>query len=161
MSTALDFMDEDGDPIIRPRDGYRAELYESFDKLLLILTMRVRGSVTESVHVRSWPTPVSARDKGDAARLLLLLEAVARFLTTGGGTREIGEMLAAIESEGVGALSFGEPWYLLDSAICGEAVAIEHTFANDRSSEVLRWTEDQFVEVIPMVEFLNDLERNG
>lgn len=92
-----------------------------------------------SIEVASWSYPTPA-DSGACQRLKLVLDAVCRYLTTGGTWEEMGSAFKKMHKVAQGGLTF-PGWYLMTSYSTTEG-GYEHFFAKaDGSDEGMLWSE--------------------
>jgi hypothetical protein len=102
-----------------------------------------------TVEVKEWRGATEA-DQGEAERLYLVLDAVARYLTTGGNWGELHSALARVRKIAVNGLVF--PGYHYSTGYStvdedGNAGGFEHLFVkDDGSGTACVWTEPYYNE---------------
>lgn len=111
------------------------------------------------VEIQRWNKPLSDADYGEKRRIILLLEAMCRFLNTGGSFRHIDFLVAQLrETTAGGSREFGFPdYHLIDSSLNDDG-DFEHVFASDTSPYAVRWVEGEFLDVVPLADMKRELD---
>lgn len=159
-------LDRWGEIAIRPTDGFRAEFIDSVDGAFIVyLVFRAGGEVQDKWEVVRYSYELNQhstnRAYASAQRATLLLDAMGRFLNTGGDLTDFHCIMASVRAlarQGkIGQLSFGDGFELLSTTILGQ---ISH-WMSDRSGSSVNWVEDEFVDFIPTEEVLNQLQEEA
>ena len=96
-----------------------------------------------TVEIKEWKHPTPA-DMGACNRLQLVLDAIARYLTTGGTWEELASSAEAMRRLAVGGLKF--PGYHLLESTSNTEGDYEHLFVKDGTTNCVLWVEDQFID---------------
>jgi hypothetical protein len=137
-----------------PKDGFHVVLAENAGLLGVYCVCYAGGEVTNpfvgahygdspedpldgSVMIQCWPSPTEGQ-RGQAIRLQLVLDAVARYLTTGGRWRDLYDAVKLMEPIAVGGIDFGD-FHLVESYVTTEGV-YQHVFAKE-GGEAILWEE--------------------
>lgn len=85
----------------------------------------------QTAEVARWVSPTPA-DRGDCARLGLVMDAVCRYLNTGGSWEQLGRSLSALRRVVPGGLSF--PGYRYVEGVFNTDMVCEHLFVREPAS---------------------------
>lgn len=132
-------------------DGIHVNQIEVGSRITLWLTTRVNGEVAllpdrtsqeASVPLREYIDPPTPAIRGDANRLRLVLDSVARYLSTGGTMAELAQALLDMRRIGIDGLKLGD-WQLWDSysTVSGD---YEHFFVHKDTQEAVVWAEPTY-----------------
>ena len=91
----------------------------------------------QTAEVARWVSPTPA-DRGDCARLGLVMDAVCRYLNTGGSWEQLGRSLSALRRVVPGGLSF--PGYRYVEGVFNTDMVCEHLFVREPASVPLEDT---------------------
>lgn len=135
-----------------PKDGFRIEPVETPAVASLHVLARQGGEVVPlfgaspedaTVCVATWESPQPA-DLGAANRLRLCLDAVCRYLTTGGNWDELNRSMQVMQEVARGGLLY--PGYHLLESYSNTEGDYEHIFVRNGSNQAVLWVEDKFIE---------------
>ncbi len=175
-NTKTDNMNTDGDNLdnrlllCEPDDGMRVRQRAGGVGLGLEVFFRVGGELAplpggaEFVEVQTWPES-GPRDAGACLRLQLLLEAVARYLNTGGDWAELERTLRRTRAAVPWSLN-SDPYHLLMTDLTADVqpdgtvlrIGYEHYFLKEGATEGVLWSEGLFVESVDLHEHLRRFE---
>lgn len=102
-----------------------------------------KGPEDATVEIKEWKNPTPA-DLGACNRLQLVLDAVCRYLTTGGTWEELAKAMMAMRTVAYDGLVF--PGYHLLESQPNSDNDYEHTFVKDGTSLAVLWVEDAFID---------------
>lgn len=91
-----------------------------------------------TVQIAEWMGPGPA-EFGQCTRLRLVLEAVARYLTTGGCWDELTQAMRAMSKVAINGMAY-PGYHLLESYVTSEW-AYQHIFVRDGTNEAVLWEE--------------------
>ena len=114
------------------------------------------------VEVESWPK-AGPRETGACLRLQLVLEAVARYLNTGGDWDELLRALRRVRAAFPWSF-YTSPYHFLMSDLTADVAAdgtvlrigYEHYFLKEGTTEGVLWSEDMFIEAANLHEYLKN-----
>jgi len=141
----------EGDPFrgLEGKDGFHVVKIES-GPVLMLSCMAYAGGVPcnpvsdnpndASVEILEIHDPTPAHH-GAVTRLHLVLDAVARYLTTGGRWRELDAALKTMEKVAVGGLVF--PGYHLTTSYSTIDGTYQHVFTKDGTRDAVLWEEPE------------------
>lgn len=146
--------DESVDPFDRLHcgDGFRVNRVEIGGNVSLHICAYQDGVVANlfdvapedaSVEVAEWKDP-SPADLGASTRLELVLDAICRYLTTGGNWNELGDAVSRMKRVAVGGIVYAG-YHLLESYSNTEG-DYEHIFVKNGTTDAVLWVEDQFID---------------
>lgn len=108
---------------LKPGDGYSVTLVDENDSLGLYFNLRLGeryvkmigmdDNPTITIKLATWEEP-NEYARGEAARLYLVTDAIARFFNTGGEWELLGIVFSALQKNGVGTADFS-PYRLIRS----------------------------------------------
>lgn len=146
---------------LEPGDGLRVERIEHELRLSLYVSCYSGGLPSpinpasdeednQSLCVWHADDP-GRRDRGACARTQLLLEAVARFITTGGSLLEAQDLLTQLQQSLLHEAQFSYPgWCYADGTIDSDG-RFTHLWVSDcwqgEETAAVRWVEDSFIDV--------------
>jgi hypothetical protein len=145
-----------------PRDGYRVDLIDLHSSLTLALTLVHDAEyLIEAATLATWEEP-DERERGECERLHMLLEAVARYLTTGGSWDDLVPALGKMRHAAPRPLVY-PGWYYHSGEIMFDefvqAVVGVHVFVSNSdlgsATKAVRWAETLFIDQTTV----GDLER--
>jgi hypothetical protein len=157
------------DPLLAsdPADGYRVVPQELGAAVAWLEIQLLSGGETVpgfqegalSVELTSWSNP-DAPQFGERSRLQFVLEAVCRYLNTGGDWEDLKRVLMVMMAVAPGGRHLGG-YYYLGGELNSEGV-FEHLFAKgDGSGAAVRWVENQFVEPVDLSKLDFELDDEG
>lgn len=129
------------------KDGYHVVRVEVGNVLTLSCIAYAGGTLTNlvsgdpadgSVEILELIDPTKAQ-RGAAIRLQLVLDAVARYLTTGGQWDALGDALATMRKVASGGLVF--PGYHLIDSYSTTTGTYQHVFQKDGTDDAILWEE--------------------
>jgi hypothetical protein len=146
--------EESTDPFDRLHcgDGFRVNRVELGGNVSLHICAYQDGVVSNlfnvppedaSVEVAEWRDP-SPADLGASTRLELVLDAICRYLTTGGNWNELNDAVGRMKRVAVGGIVYAG-YHLLESYSNTEG-DYEHIFVKNGTTEAVLWVEDQFID---------------
>jgi len=101
------------------------------------------------------------RKVGDKIRTKLLLEAICRFLNTGGELQSVITMARYLKAFTRQGMQLEIPgFYLLESHVNDDG-EFEHLFSSEKGIDGIRWVEHRFIEPVRLVDELNEVEASG
>lgn len=144
MTDIFDRLDaKDGFHIVQIDQGMAVSLHcQAYGGGRLYNLVDEKNPDLATVQVKEWlgPGPV---DYGECARLRLVLDAVARYLTTGGSWDELTDGLKTMSRVALNGMAYNG-YHLLDSYVTvGEAV-YQHIFVKDGTDEAILWEEPTY-----------------
>lgn len=108
---------------LKPGDGYSVTLVDENDSIGLYFNLRLGekyvkmigmdNDATVTIKLATWEEP-NEYARGEAARLYLVTDAIARFFNTGGEWELLGIVFSALQKNGVGTADFS-PYRLIRS----------------------------------------------
>lgn len=146
--------EESSDPFDRLHcgDGFRVNRVEIGGNVSLHVCAYQDGVVANlfdvqpedaSVEIAEWKDP-SPADLGASTRLELVLDAICRYLTTGGNWNELNDAVSRMKRVAVGGIVYAG-YHLLESYSNTEG-DYEHIFVKNGTTEAVLWVEDQFID---------------
>lgn len=96
-----------------------------------------------TVEIKEWKDPTPA-DMGACNRLQLALDAIARYLNTGGSWEELATAVEVMKRLAAAGLRF--PGYHLLESVSNTEGDYEHLFVRDGTTDCVLWVEDQFID---------------
>lgn len=111
-----------------------------------------------TVEIKDWANAQPA-DCGAAKRLQHVLDAVCRYLNTGGNWDEFGAAIERLRKVARGGLRF-PGYHLLDSYL-NDAGNFEHIFVRTGTNKAVLWVEGEFIEPKTLEEILREQEEAG
>ncbi len=139
-----------------PEDGFRVLDVSVGDRYALYVVFRNEGVRVdlpgrEMQAFLLWeiesPTP---EQLGEKARIKLLVDAMCRYVNTGGDPNTICDWGMRLKDACNGAIvSMPGDYKLIDSDINSEG-RYEHLFRSAHSNQIVRWVENQFLDVFPL-----------
>lgn len=143
------FEPEDPFDKMDPKDGFHVVKIEAAGTLAIYCQTYGGGeqiNIVDTLHpenasvmIASWENPSEA-DQGEATRLTRCLDAVARYLTTGGTWQQLEDGMRMMRRVALGNLVF-TGYHLLDSYLTADGT-YQHIFVkDDQSGEAVLWEE--------------------
>lgn len=137
---------------LHPSDGIRIKRVQSGDRVSLHVGIWQEGELinpfgatpeaaTEELAEGSAEVPA---ELGRLTRLELVVDSVARYLTTGGNWDELQEALRRMQVTAPGGLSY--PGYELLDSYSDTAGNYEHIFVRSGTNDAVLWVEDEFID---------------
>ena len=140
-----------------PKDGFRVKQVDFPTKNPTSISLHIcayvggelqnifpdRGPEEATVEIKEWkhPTP---EDMGACNRLQLVLDAICRYLNTGGNWEELTRAMVAMKTVAFGGLVF--PGYHLLESQPNSDNDYEHIFVKDGTDRAVLWVEDCFID---------------
>lgn len=149
-----------------PEDGFRVLDVIVADRHALYVVLRTDGVRVDlpgrelEAYLMWGQTAPTPEQLGDKARTKLLIDAMCRYVNTGGTTADLcgwGERLKYACNGAVMTMPGG--FKLIDSILNTEGNH-EHLFQSEQSNQIIRWTEQQFFDVFPRVELQREVAEN-
>ena len=167
---------------LKPGDGYTATLVEQEKAIGVYFNLRLNDQYVrlidtpdaqrETLTLGSWTVPHQFQ-RGEAYRLHLLADAVARFFNTGGCWEELGVMFSCLQKNGVGSADH-TPYQLIKSFLAisvddttDAEITTTYTYVHDyapidkpldETTPIIEVNESTGVSVVPYRELLDDGE---
>ena len=137
------------------RDGYHVRDYDGEDGISLWLELTLNGVVQQEISRKMWHaskgTPITF-GRRDQARALL--EAVARYLNTGGSTGFLEEVAREVcHTPSIDWATKG--FYLFTTQQAAEA---RHIFFNEKTGKAIDWQEDDLITPCTIEDILDEFE---
>lgn len=129
---------------IDPKDGYHVHIVEFATLLSLYATHYEQGQRVDrevedgTLLIRECENPVG-KDHGEFKRLYLVLDSVARYLTTGGSWEELIGAMQSMKKIAPGGYVF--PGYHLSDSYSCDGGEYQHVFVKDGTKEAVVWEE--------------------
>ena len=152
---------------LHPGDGFRVKRVELYDDVSLHLCAYQSGELANlfnvepdkaSVEIKEWRKATPA-DLGASTRLELVMDAVCRYLTTGGNWDELNLALSAARQVAVGGIVYAG-YHLLESYSNTEG-DYEHIFVKNGTTQAVLWVEDQFIDRKTLEQIRHEQEEEG
>jgi hypothetical protein len=137
---------------LEPNDGFKIIHNELGNDLSLHIGVNYRGELSNlhdrdpedaTVEIAEWKDP-SPAEAAECTRLQLVLEGVARYLSTGGNWNELNAALERMRMIATGGIQYAG-YHLLDSYLNTEG-DFEHIFVQTGTNNAVLWVEGQFLE---------------
>lgn len=121
------------------RDGFHVVRVDRPTRLVLAVVTVDRGSVVSAGPLADFGVP-GPKARGRCDRLLLVLDAVCRYLTTGGGWDELRPALERLAAAAPSGLCY--PGYYLATSYLTDTGDYQHVFVkDDGSGRAVLWQE--------------------
>ena len=142
-----------------PDDGFRVRETVAGDEHALHIGLLADGRPVRD-FTEAWKVVApNAKQYGEKQRVRLLLEALCRFLSTGGTIAELTKHVNDVKQmTNNGNITVWSDEHYLISSIIDTDGNYEHVFAKDGNPFAVRWVEGLFYDVIPLSDIRRDLE---
>lgn len=149
-----------------PEDGYRAVVADNRPVALAVYAEAFAKGRSAAPLAGLAPVLVyearanDDRAFGEASRAQHLVDALGRFLNTGGTREELADVVRRVAPLLQAPLRLPAGYYLLETYLNTDGVH-EHVFVSDEQDEAVVWVEGSFVDLVPWDTVMERMVENG